>query len=182
MPEATTQHWRTAHLPEQPGQALGTTAEYPANKGANFFRKVNRIEPDSNTRCGESCSGVQPAGILEGWDFNSTRPLPKLLAFIDAGSETHHIRPPRPEREQLFEHDGDLDAVRCGQRIKLKGALPYGQNAVVCVGPAIGRLMIGNLPPPFLVPVHTFGGTYVSAVMLIPLSNWHRGADISLEA
>ena len=80
----------------------------------------------------------------------------ELMALVDSDQPGVVLGPRVACREQLFEHDGDLDAVRRRQRIQLH-RVPTDRQIFFMSGPGDGPVDVGKLATVFFVPSPDFG-------------------------
>jgi hypothetical protein len=86
----------------------------------------------------------------------------ELVALADADHPGVIFGAGMAQREQLLEHDGDLDAIGRAHRVELERCLPTG-SACSRVAPETGRLMLAKVPPARLVPGPDLRRTYPAA-------------------
>src|ERR1700750_1096003 len=103
------------------------------------------------------------AGILE-FGLTATKPLPNWLPSILI-SHASYSAPRWPSASSSSSITVTLTPFGVASEYSCSGWRPTG-NSLSCVGPAIGRLMLANLPPLSLFQLQTLGGVY-SAESLI---------------
>src|SRR6185369_6853833 len=121
--------WRAAHLPEQPGQAFGPRLAAGRQEGPELLGKVHQY------RAGlEQPDRRRPAAIHQRWYLGIRIDRHKSAAELVA------VDPDQPRivfgtsmtsSQQLLKHHRDLDAIRRGQRVKLKRMTAYRQFLVM---------------------------------------------------
>jgi hypothetical protein len=101
------------------------------------------MAPDSNTRIGWGPLRSISAGIFE-FGLTATKPLPNCWPFVDADQPGVVFGAGVAQRQQLFQHHGDLDAVGRGQRVQLQRVLAHRQ-LLVMRGAGDGPVDVGEL-------------------------------------
>ena len=119
MAEAAAEKRRRAHLPEEPGEALGPRAGFGRQEGAEL---LGEIEQD---RAGfEHADRLRAAAVDHGRDLrigiDRDEAAAELIALADLDQPGVVLGALVAAREQLLEHDRDLRAVRRRQRIELE--------------------------------------------------------------
>ncbi|MND74786.1 hypothetical protein D3C80_663890 [compost metagenome] len=130
MTEAAAQVGRRTHLPEQPVHGLGTTGRVGRQELSEFFGKVEQDRTGLEHPQRRLHAVVEQGRDLRvGVDLDEA--AGELLAFADANQPGVVLGAGMPERQQLFEEDGDLHAIGRGQGIQLQRLLAHGQGLVV---------------------------------------------------
>ena len=160
MAEAAADIGRAAHLPEQPGQALGARGALLRQELAELLGEVH-----------EDRAGLEDADRLRAAAVDHRRDLGIRVDRDEAAAELVALADPDQPgvvfgalvalRQQLLEHDRDLDAVRRALRIELQRVLADRQFLLVLraggravdVGEAAHRLL-------GLFQDQTLGGVY----------------------
>jgi hypothetical protein len=131
VPEAAAQEGRTAHLPEQPAERLGTRRTRCRQEGpAELLRQIHEDGPRL-----EHPHRLGPAAVHEGRDLGIGVHLDKaaaeLLAFVDADQPGVVFRAAVAQGQQLFQQDGDLHAIGRAERIELQRMAAHRQLTLV---------------------------------------------------
>src|SRR5690349_14033892 len=167
MTEAAADIGRAAHLPEQPGQALGACGALLGQELAEFLSEVHQ------DRTGlEDADRFRAAAVHHRRDLRVRIDLDEaaaeLVALADADQPGVVFGALVALREQFFEHDRDLDAVRRALRVELqrmladrqfllllragRRAIDVGEAAHCAVGlvpgPDLGRRVFGHRETP----------------------------------
>src|SRR5690554_1751021 len=148
--EAAADEGRTAHLPEQPVEALGTTTDVLRNEGAEPVRQIQQDGAGLEQPQRRVHAGVEHRRDL-GVGVDLDEAAAELIALADANQPGVVFRLAEAGLQQLFKHDGDLDPVGRGQRIQLQRMLATRQLTRVG-GPGNGPVDAGKLAAVVLVP------------------------------
>src|SRR5690554_4952333 len=148
--EAAADEGRTAHLPEQPVEALGTTTDVLRNEGAELVRQIQQDGAGLEQPQRRVHAGVEHRRDL-GVGVDLDEAAAELIALADADQPGVVFRLAEAGLQQLLEHDGDLDPVGRGQRIQLQRMLATRQLTLVG-GPGNGPVDAGKLAAVVLVP------------------------------
>src|SRR5690554_474541 len=148
--EAAADEGRTAHLPEQPVEALGTTTDVLRNEGAEPVRQIQQDGAGLEQPQRRVHAGVEHRRDL-GVGVDLDEAAAELIALADADQPGVVFRLAEAGLQQLLEHDGDLDPVGRGQRIQLQRMLATRQLTLVG-GPGNGPVDAGKLAAVVLVP------------------------------
>ena len=134
LPSARTAASSGTRCAQQALSAAGRRTFLPGTTGSSRTRRLAPVVPGCSQQCGD----------LGVWvDLNEA--AGKLVAFADADQPGIVFRASVAEFKQLFQGNGDLHAVGCGQGIQLQRLLALGQ--VLVMGRAgDGRLMLANWP------------------------------------
>src|SRR6185312_3380266 len=127
MAEAAAEIGRAAHLPEQPGEALGARGLIGRQEGAELLGEIS-----------EDRTGLEHADRLCAAAVHQRRDLGIRVHLDEARAELLALTDPHEpgvvlgalvaEREQLLEHNRDLLPVRRGERIELQRMLADGKH------------------------------------------------------
>ena len=105
---------------------------------------------DLNTRNGlVARCGLQRRNFELG--LTAHKPTTKLVAIANADQPRVVPGATVAQRQQFFQHDRDLTPLGVPSEYSCSGAA-YG-SSLSCVAPAMGRLMLANLPPFSFVPL-----------------------------
>ena len=123
MAEAAAEIGRAAHLPEQPGEALGARRRLGRQEGAELFGEMD-----------EDGAGLEHPDRLFAAAVEQRRDLRIRIDRDEAAGELVAVADPdRPgvvfgarmtRREQFLEHNRDLHAIGRGERIELQRMAP----------------------------------------------------------
>ena len=150
MPEAAAQERRRAHLPLQPGQALGPRGRAGGQEGAELLGQIHE------DRAGfEHPDRLRSAAVVErrnlGVRVDLDEAAGELVALADLDQPGVVFGAAVAGSQELFQHDRHLDAVRRRQGIELQRMLADRQLLVM--GRAgDGTVDAGELAAAFLVP------------------------------
>ena len=150
MPEAPAQKRRTAHLPEQPRQALRALCRFGGQKCAEFFCQIHE------DRAGfKHPHRLRTAAVQQGWNLGvgvgADEAAAELFALQDADQPGVVLSPRVAQGQQLLQHDGHFHAVGRAQRIELQRVLAARQIFVMR-RPSDRPVDVGKAPPAGLVP------------------------------
>ena len=114
------------------------------------------MAPDSNTRVGGSVLRSSRAGILE-LGLTSTKPLVNWSPSLILMSQASYSAPLWPKASSSSSITVTFTPLGVAMEYSCSGCWPTGRS-LSCVGPAMGRLMLANLPPLAWSQVQTAGG------------------------
>src|SRR5690554_3336642 len=141
--EAAADEGRTAHLPEQPVEALGTTTDVLRNEGAELVRQIQQDGAGLEQPQRRVHADVKHHQNLRvGVDLDEA--AAELITLADADQPGVVFRLAGAGLQQLLEHDGDLDPVGRGQRIQLQRMLATRQLTLVG-GPDLGSMLVSSI-------------------------------------
>src|SRR5215475_3395403 len=122
----------------------------------NFSARYIKIAPVSKTRIGLGPLRSTKAGILE-FGFAATKPLPNWSPSPILMSQASYSAPLWPIASSSSSMIVTLTPFGVPSEYSCNGWRPTG-NSLSWVEPAIGRLMLANLPPLGLFQAQTLGG------------------------
>ncbi|ENN88140.1 hypothetical protein RHSP_39340 [Rhizobium freirei PRF 81] len=119
VPETAAEIGRAAHLPEQPGQAFGTSRLLLRQEGGELFGEIGQ----DRSRF-KNADRLGAAAIEQGGDLrirvNLDEAAAELVAVTDLDQPGVIFGAAMTKRQQLLEQDRDLHAIRRAERIELK--------------------------------------------------------------
>jgi hypothetical protein len=114
------------------------------------------MAPDSNTRTGTSPLRSISAGIFE-LGLTATKPLLNCAPSWMGTSQASYSAPLWPSASSSSSMTVTLTPLGVASEYNCSGCLPTG-SSLLCVAPAMGRLMLANLPPLSLFHCQMAGG------------------------
>jgi hypothetical protein len=142
MAEAAADIGRAAHLPEQPRQAFGARRDLGRQERAELLGQVHQDRAGLEDPDRLGTAAVHQRRDL-GVRVHRDEAAAELIAVADLDQPGVVLRALVAERQQLLEHDRDLDAVRRAQRIELQRVRPTG-SSFSCVGAGDRAVDVGE--------------------------------------
>ncbi|RMN75181.1 hypothetical protein ALQ52_04431 [Pseudomonas cannabina pv. alisalensis] len=131
MPEPAAQIRRSAHLPEQPVQGLGTSCRIGRQERGKLLRQIQQNRSGFEHPHRRLMASVQQRRDFRvGIDLDKA--AGKLLTLGDANQPRVVFRSTVSQRQQLLQHDRDLHPIGRRQRIQLQRMLADGQFLFMC--------------------------------------------------
>ena len=150
MAKAAPQIGGRSHLPEQPVQAFRLFLGTGTQKSVEPAREIQQDGTGFKDPARRRYRAVEQGRNL-GIRIDRDKAAAELVAFADLDQPGVIFRPGMTRRQQFFQQDGHLDAIRGGQRVKLERMLPHGEHLVMCRA-GNGAVDAGELPAIVLVP------------------------------